>query len=750
MYVCAAMPRGLHEEVLRPICFRSVKNADRCVKKSGERHLNGLFKPEWPCCNQTSEAFRGAMDSRRLRPARLLLWVGLSTAALTSCGGDGASPPDTTSPTAVITPADGATEVDRSAAPVIRFNEPMDPASVSTSAITMTDQAGASVPIALETDAELLTIVVRPVARLAAGMRYEVAVNSQLRDRSGNAMRATVSSRFLVRESRWVTPTTLAVARSEPTSIADKYGNVTVLWFQVGSSTTTLDLMAARFSAARATWSTATRVAMVSPVSSLGIPARPNLTITESGHVVATWWTYPAGSGEVWTSIYDSGSDEWSSPTPLVPASDGYWVSNEKGEIAFVSVTGAVLSVRRFSAASLAWGQTYTVTLPDPVDTNNTYAIAHARLDNDGRLWAFPYFQFSLASWTPVHNTLYQVKQEQANQPLDPPVLISAAQGGAFRFAGLPDGRSIGFFAVLRPGTSTAVGASKLACLGSLRTPVERNANVEVSEDHACFEAPYVPPMGELNYFPTWKGFRAFSLARLGSDTVAAMIVPPVDQAIETFVTPLDAAPRRFTMATQFEEDFGGQGFAVIGDRALLSWTERPSNGERTRRSAAVDASGTWTDLFGLVTMATSTFTRFVLTSSGQLLAIHECSGPSIPLGVRERSICAQTLEPGSTQFTPESDISNGGPKVWDLTFSSAVGGANAFVAWSSPPISGDISDSIVVRRYSAASHEWQPGQQFRSAYPSSVFTGRQLEAMVIFSEALSQFEWVIKVGWFD
>jgi hypothetical protein len=110
---------------------------------------------------------------------------------------------DQTSPTvAAVTPGRGATGIAQTANVTARFSEPVDPATVSASTITLRDASGTLVPAAVTYDAGSQTATLDPTASLAATTTYTAMVkggSAGVKDFAGNAMSIDDSWTFTTR-----------------------------------------------------------------------------------------------------------------------------------------------------------------------------------------------------------------------------------------------------------------------------------------------------------------------------------------------------------------------------------------------------------------------------------------------------------------------------------------------------------------------------------------------------------------------
>ena len=107
----------------------------------------------------------------------------------------GTSPPSDTDPPTVVgtSPVGGAVDVPVASSVSATFSEALDPASVSTSSVTLSDAAGTPVAGAVGYNASSLQVTLDPALDLAAGASYTVRIAGGVggvRDAAGNAMTA--------------------------------------------------------------------------------------------------------------------------------------------------------------------------------------------------------------------------------------------------------------------------------------------------------------------------------------------------------------------------------------------------------------------------------------------------------------------------------------------------------------------------------------------------------------------------------
>lgn len=105
------------------------------------------------------------------------------------------------------TPANGATEVALDAALVLRFSEPLDPASLPAGNVWL-NTGGSDVPFTQTVDGATLTL--RPTSPLLRGQRYELRIFGSLRDLAGNPMGSDLVLSFMASAGRFAAPVELA------------------------------------------------------------------------------------------------------------------------------------------------------------------------------------------------------------------------------------------------------------------------------------------------------------------------------------------------------------------------------------------------------------------------------------------------------------------------------------------------------------------------------------------------------------
>ncbi|MDP2005178.1 MAG: Ig-like domain-containing protein [Rubrivivax sp.] len=106
------------------------------------------------------------------------------------------------------TPADGATDVPLDSAIVLRFSEPLDPASLPAGTLWLTT-SGTDVPFTQSVSGALLTL--QPQSPLLRGQTYDLRIFGSVTDLAGNRMNTDRFVRFLASAGRFAAPVELAV-----------------------------------------------------------------------------------------------------------------------------------------------------------------------------------------------------------------------------------------------------------------------------------------------------------------------------------------------------------------------------------------------------------------------------------------------------------------------------------------------------------------------------------------------------------
>lgn len=121
---------------------------------------------------------------------------------------------DTNAPSVVsVVPANGALNVALNTTVRVTFSEPMDPASLTTTTVSLRNTVtSAVVPATVTYDASANTAVLTPSAPLAANTNYTLTVTTGARDAAGNPLGGQFTSTFTTINPDTTAPTVTAVA----------------------------------------------------------------------------------------------------------------------------------------------------------------------------------------------------------------------------------------------------------------------------------------------------------------------------------------------------------------------------------------------------------------------------------------------------------------------------------------------------------------------------------------------------------
>ncbi len=189
---------------------------------------------------------------------------------------DGVSASFTTAATAppevdARTPDGGATAVPVDAAVRVRFDRPLDPATLDDETFTLRTAAGAAVPAALTYEAATRTAVLTPSASLAATSTYRAEVTTGVRAADGTAKSATESWTFQ-------TGVPIAVTRRTPGPLVTAASPETAVRAELSKALDPATLTASTFSledaggpavAAALSYNPATRLVSLIPTAAL-------------------------------------------------------------------------------------------------------------------------------------------------------------------------------------------------------------------------------------------------------------------------------------------------------------------------------------------------------------------------------------------------------------------------------------------------------------------------------------------------
>ncbi len=193
---------------------------------------------------------------------------------------------DTTPPTVTATtPASGATGVATTAAVTATFSEAMDPATIGASTFELRTAGGALVPAAVSYNALTNVATLTPSAALTGLATYTATVTVGVKDLAGNALAAAKVWSYTTAASDTTPPTVTATSPASGATGVATTAAVTATFSEamdpatIGTSTFELRNPAGSLVPAAVTYNATSRVATLSPNSSLAAATTYTVTI---------------------------------------------------------------------------------------------------------------------------------------------------------------------------------------------------------------------------------------------------------------------------------------------------------------------------------------------------------------------------------------------------------------------------------------------------------------------------------------
>jgi hypothetical protein len=285
--------------------------------------------------------------------------------AAAGAGGAGGANLTNPPPTiASVTPSDGATAVEPNASVVIKFSEPLDPATVTAANIRLLD---GTTPVSGKLVHVKGTVTFTPSAPLALLAPYTVSVTTGVTDEAGAALPSAYTSAFSIREGAWKT---IDVATDKLSGLSDALpissaGNVLVAWSGAAGAQCPVS---ARWFLRGAGLSTAQSFPVANQTKCAFVSAGGN-----ADGVGAAVWVAPNVAHGVYVPQYRS--DAW--PGAATPISDQ---SNESmlPPRVVVAPSGAVTLFEHTAAGSKAWTTDVSGAWPAASDALSSYAAETA------------------------------------------------------------------------------------------------------------------------------------------------------------------------------------------------------------------------------------------------------------------------------------------------------------------------------------------------------------------------------------
>lgn len=338
---------------------------------------------------------------KKLGLTAIVVWT------LTGCGGGGGSsapapapappPPPPTAAFALDTtaPADGATGIARSAAFTATFSTPIASSSINFLTVRMTGPEGNAIGNTASVNGTDLKL--QPAALLPGNSRYTVTLASAIADTSGRTLPSSYTRSFTTAPEAW-DPAATSVAMlpsftadTAPLIVADKAGNLTVVWH--AGDMYNVALYAVRFDAAAGTWSAPVQVP-AGPSSSM-VPR--SLVAAPNGDLYLLWSESGSATG-MRMARYDAAARGWqaAADAPGVPpgakADAAKLIADQAGNLTALvralTPAGVAEYASRYDAASAAWGTAQAIsTVAAPANEQFGEALAVDGYGNVTAAW---------------------------------------------------------------------------------------------------------------------------------------------------------------------------------------------------------------------------------------------------------------------------------------------------------------------------------------------------------------------------
>lgn len=151
--------------------------------------------------------------------------------------------PDATAPqVASISPVDGAANIGVNVSIGIRFNEPMDAASIDTGTLQLSDAGGNPIASSVTTGVAADTWQLTPLQALDYATEYRISIATGVMDLTGNALALPVTSRFTTTSAPDVLPPVLTAASPSDGSACAGVGTAVVATFDEDVNDNTLSI----------------------------------------------------------------------------------------------------------------------------------------------------------------------------------------------------------------------------------------------------------------------------------------------------------------------------------------------------------------------------------------------------------------------------------------------------------------------------------------------------------------------------
>ncbi|MEH6472584.1 MAG: Ig-like domain-containing protein [Halopseudomonas sp.] len=323
----------------------------------------------------------------------LLLTAGVMAGTLPGCGsGSGISSnetgPDDTAPTVTVTPADGATDVERNAVISATFDEDMFAITVDESGFSLSD--GSNVNGTLSFDAMANVATFTPSDKLAVLTRYNAVLAGSITDLSGNPL-APVNLSFTTADGTWGSEGLVESQSNDagnPGIALAANGDAIAVWEQQDG--VLVNIWANTYSADSSSWGTEVLI----DSEDLGDAHDPKVVVDDNGNATVVWQQHDGTRENIWASHYSASSASWGSAALIENQDSG---SAERPEIA-MDVNGNAMVI--LAIGSDLWANYY--------NANGSWS-GEINIDNDNQYINSPSVAFDsdgnvVAVWQQYHN----------------------------------------------------------------------------------------------------------------------------------------------------------------------------------------------------------------------------------------------------------------------------------------------------------------------------------------------------------
>jgi hypothetical protein len=258
-----------------------------------------------------------------------------------------------------VTPAKGATGVQRAVAVVLTFSAPLDAATLSASGTTLAGPAG-SQPVGLSAVGNRLTVT--PSGNLSPLTPYTLTVGIGLRGSAGEQLAGSVTTSFTTGDRQWQMAVSIETGdvniAEDPQIAVDSRGDTVVVWRRPEGNGARV--WSNRYTAGSG-WGTALTIGPVIDPGTQGPVRTPQVAMDANGNAIAVWPQSDGGNYKIWANRYTAGTG-WGAAVSIEPnASTVASDISAAPQVRFDGNGNAIaLWERSDGANSHVWGNRYT------------------------------------------------------------------------------------------------------------------------------------------------------------------------------------------------------------------------------------------------------------------------------------------------------------------------------------------------------------------------------------------------------